>query len=115
MYINHQENIVRVLIAVVATLLLPACSVMQLSAQHSCVDGWGRSIPEAERTRENCIYTWTPAELTASLNQRPAQPSARGTQVPSTTGQVTQVYLPTGGYQITRSGGTVFVNQTSRR
>lgn len=101
----------RVLIAVVAALLLPACSVVQLSAQHSCVDVWGRTIPEAQRTRENCIYVWTPAELAASLNQRPAQASATGRVIAD---PVRQVYLPSGGYTVSRSGGTVFVNQTSR-
>lgn len=104
----------RSIVIIAAVAILPACGTVQLSAQHSCVDAWGRSIPEAERTKENCIYVWTAQELTASLNQRPAQPSTTA-QVPGVTGLVTQVYLPTGGYQITRSGSTVFVNQTSRR
>ena len=105
----------RRLVPILAVIsLLPACSVVQLSAQHSCVDTWGRSIPQAERTRANCIDTWTQAELTESLNRQPVGASGTAPGVRGNQAQVNQVYLPTGGYQITRSGSTVFVNQTSR-
>jgi hypothetical protein len=100
--------------AVITTVALSGCGAIQLSAQLACSDNWGRSIPAAERTRANCIDTWTPQELTASLNAQPPGPSGTAPGVRGSPGQVSQVYLPNAGYQITRSGSTVFVNRTSR-
>jgi len=106
---------VKQLTAIIAlTTVISACGTVNQSARYSCVDGWGRTIPPAERTQENCIQAVPTHQLVAQLNQQPVVPSTTAPEVRGTAGQVKQVYLPTGGYQITRSGSTVFVNQTSR-
>ena len=97
-----------------AITALSGCGTAQLSARYSCVDGWGRGIPTAERNADNCIAAVPTHQLVAQLNQQPPGPSGTAPGVRGSPGQVSQVYLPTAGYQITRSGSTVFVNQTSR-
>jgi hypothetical protein len=97
--------------AIIATVALSGCGAIQLSAQLACTDNFGRGIPAAERTRANCIDVWTPQELTAGLNSNTTRASGNTS---NSTNQVSQVYLPNAGYQITRSGSSVFVNQTSR-
>ncbi len=112
MYINHQERTVRkIFLVVLITPLFVACGTVQQSARYSCVDTWGRTIPESQRTQENCIYAVPTHELVASLKSGPVSSNNAGTR----SQPVSQVYLPTGGYQITRSGTSVFVTQTSRR
>ena len=104
----------KLFVILIATATLTGCGTAQLSARYSCVDGWGRSIPTAERTADNCIAAVPTHQLTASLNAQPPGPSGTAPGVRGSPGQVGQVYLPNAGYQITRSGSTVFVNQTSR-
>lgn len=85
---------------------LTACGVIQMSARLACSDNLGQSMAVEARTPANCAEPPTVGRAVRA----PATTQGHRT----TTQEVTQVYLPSGGYQITRSGSTVFVNQTSR-
>ena len=92
----------KLITTLVLAVALPACSTVNLSAAQSCVNWLGQTIPENQRTPDNCATQ--PTAYAAGDHHRS-----------STTPYVGTVYTPNGSYQVTRSGSSVFVNKVSRR
>lgn len=93
------------LLALFITMLMINQAHAETPWARDCVKWWGGEIPVEERTPENCPNKVSHWEYSGTA---PAGGSY------ASTGGITQVNLPSGGYLVQRAGSTINVIQTSK-